>query len=86
MKELEELLDRYKHIQPPDATIKQWCIESIYKYTGIHVGKTNLKIKEKTIYIQTSSVEKNEIRLYQKEIITNINREVGEKNRINSIF
>lgn len=86
MKELEELLNRYKHIQPPDATIKRLCIESIYTHTGISIKKSDLKIKEKTIYIRTSSVEKNEIRLNQKEIVTLINKEVGEKNRINSIF
>jgi len=86
MKTLQNLLERYAHIQAPDASIKKAFIKAVEDTIDIVLSTKDVRITKKTAYIQTSSVIKNEIRFNQQDILQKVNEEMGDKNSLTSIL
>lgn len=86
MKTLQNLLERYAHIQAPDTTIKKAFIKAVEEIVDFSLTKKDIKINNKTVHVNAPSVVKNEIRLYQQDIMKKISEEIGDKNAITAIF
>lgn len=86
MKTLGDLLSRYKNLKTPNGTLRKVFIESVEKILDITLKEKDIKIQKTIISVNAPSVIKNEIRLNQKEIITEIHNELGENQSITAIF
>lgn len=86
MKTLSDLLARYKNLKTPHATIRKAFIKSVEKITDITLEEQNVNIRKSIVTVQAPSVIKNEIRLNQKEILTEVSAEVGDTHALTAIF
>lgn len=86
MKTLQNLLERYAHIQAPNATIKKAFIKAVDESVDFLLDKKDIEIHKKTAHVKAPSVVKTEIRLNQQEILNKVSDEVGDKNAITAIF
>ena len=86
MKTLNSLIEKYAHIQAPDKTLKKAFIKSVEQVTGIEIDIKSIEIFKKTVKVSAPSVIKTEIRLNQRDILTNVAEEVGDKNALTAIL
>ena len=86
MKILANLLERYAHIQAPDATLKKAFVRAVEECIDVSITIKDVSISGKIIKINAPSVVKNEIRFNQQDILKNISAEVGDKNAITAIL
>ena len=86
MKTLGDLLFHYKNLKKPHATLRKVFIVSVEKLLDITLEEKDVKIQKTIISIQAPSVIKNEIRLHQSEILSEVHTELGENKSITAIF
>ncbi|QSH39176.1 hypothetical protein JXR01_02615 [Candidatus Kaiserbacteria bacterium] len=86
MKIINNLLDRYAHIQAPDATIKKAFIKAVEETIDFVIDKKDVKINKHTAHVNAPSVIKSEIRFNQQDILKKVNKEMGDKNALTAIF
>lgn len=86
MKTLTNLLEKYKNIQAPNATVKKTFITVVEEMLDIELEPSQIKVTNKTIVLSTPSVVKSEIRLHQKDILDKLTTELGTKEVIHAIL
>lgn len=86
MKTLGDLLSHYKNLKTPHATLCKVFITSVEKLLDITLEEKDVRIHKSIISIQAPSVIKNEIRLHQKELLSEVHAQLGEHQSITAIF
>ncbi|MAJ97505.1 hypothetical protein CL644_01280 [bacterium] len=86
MKIINNLLERYAHIQAPNATIKNAFINAVEETIDFIIDKKDVKIHNHTAHINAPSVIKSEIRFNQQDILKKVTKQVGDKNALTAIF
>ena len=66
---LNSFFSRFKHITPPDETVRKNVCEFILQEIGIHISFKDVSIKNKIIYINTKPIIKNEVFIRKKELL-----------------
>ena len=79
MKNLLHLLERFSNSLHKDTLIKERIAETIFTYTKVKITNDKLLLKEGVLELEASAVVKNEIKLKEESIKT----ELKERFRIN---
>jgi len=76
---IKTFFKRFKHLSPPHETIKKTTQESIKKILNKEIPLKNITVSQYTVFINESTVFKNEIFLNKEKILEFISKEVGNK-------
>lgn len=86
MKSLTTLLERYTHIQAPDATLKKAFVKAVEDIVEINIEVKDITISKTTIFLNAPSAVKSEIRINQREILTKVAQDVGNSKVLTAII
>ncbi len=73
MKEIRELLERFKNILHSEESKKEVIIKCISEFTPITVDSNDVDFKNGIIYLNIKPIYKNEIFLKKEAILISIN-------------
>ncbi|OGI65054.1 hypothetical protein A2647_01380 [Candidatus Nomurabacteria bacterium RIFCSPHIGHO2_01_FULL_40_24b] len=79
MIEIKDLLLGFSDLILREETKKSCIKNSILKATRINISEKDIKIKNKTIYLNIKPIYKNEVFLKLEEIRDNIQKELGRE-------
>ncbi len=77
MARLNHWLAKYRRLLPPGAATRQSVKEIIKKELGIELADKDIKVQKKTVYLNLSSVLKNEIFIHREQILAELKEKVG---------
>ena len=75
---ISDLLQKFKHITPPDITVRKSAVDIIKTTTNIELDKKDISIKNGVVYIKTQPIYKNEIFINKQKIIKKLQERVGD--------
>ncbi len=78
MRIVQNFLSRYQNIKAPERTKQKVFIDAVKKYTEVTLNKGEFKIYKDSISLNTASVVRSEIKLYEKEILNYLKESLGE--------
>ncbi len=84
MLNLETLLGRFRKSLGRNILAKEAVIGAVESTTGIRLKDEEINIKEFTLEITSSPIKKNEIKLHEAEILSEIRARTGQN--INKVF
>jgi hypothetical protein len=70
---LSALFERFKHLTPPDESVRKKMIEIIAKRFGKDLSMQDVKVRNNVVYIQTRSAVKSEVFLQKSDILLELN-------------
>lgn len=77
MKEIPDLLNRFKRILYSHNESQKILSDSVYECLNIRIINRDIEIKSDTVYINCSSVVKNEILINNRKIIDTFHKKGG---------
>jgi hypothetical protein len=83
---LKGLLEKFSKIIGDATDLKLKIQEIIKEYTQIEISVTQITIKNNTIYLKVSGNIKNEVYIYQTQILEKLEKEYGKKSPNKIIF
>ena len=69
---LNNFLKKFQNIIPPEKTKKRVVQEVIQSVTKINIKEDELSVGGSIVFLNTSSVQKNQILLYREQIVSKI--------------
>lgn len=69
MKNLSDLLAKYRQLKPTDSLKKEALQEAIKQYLGIEIEKSHLKITNNVAFLKLSPLTRMEILAHKAEIL-----------------
>jgi hypothetical protein len=80
-----DFLVKFKQITPPDGIIRDVFSEIILQILNININKTDISLKNNTVYIKTNPFIKNKIFIHKKDILKEAEKQLGKKTPKNII-
>lgn len=72
MIEIKNFFDKFLKIERDDSTLRDAISKTIFDITGIKILKTQIDIKENSIYLKCKPIYKGEIFMNLEKIKTNL--------------
>lgn len=66
---LNSFFSRFKHITPPDESVRKGVCEFILKEMNIETPLKDVSVKNGVIYIKTKPIIKNEVFMKKKKLL-----------------
>ncbi len=79
MENISSFLQRFKKLLSSQGARKQISIESIKKIFGVDIDPEKIKIQNDILYISASPLFKNTLFLKKRELLDEINKQVGSR-------
>ena len=79
MKEISFLLDRFKHLQLPDETLRKEALLVVKQLCAIELDLADISFKREVLTISADSVVRNELFLKRHKIQKELARRLGDK-------
>ena len=79
MKRVGKLLERYVHIEPPDAAVRRAFVNAVFDELGVELAECDVSVRRGTVFVTANAAVKNEIAINQREILSRVSRAVGER-------
>lgn len=76
---VNDFLNKFKNLTPPDNEVREKSIEIIKNEIGVDIDKKNISIKNNSIFIKTKPIIKNEIFINKEKILQKLKNEFGDK-------
>ena len=74
MKVLNDFLQRFQNLTPPDQALRKAAAEAIRQIAGVPVSYDAVSIARSTVFVKCSSVAKSTIRALRADIFKEIER------------
>ncbi|MEK7606460.1 MAG: hypothetical protein AAB458_02620 [Patescibacteria group bacterium] len=81
---IKELFDRYKHITPPDASIRSAVVKALAPW-NIHTQERSVRVIHTVVYLDIDSVSKNVVFLNKNKILSVIAESIGKEGVVKDI-
>ncbi len=72
MKLVGDFLSRFQNLTPPNDAVKRAVQEALREVVGVEVPRENISIQYGVVFLKTSSIVKNTIRLQRGKILETI--------------
>ncbi len=69
---IRSFLEKFKNITPPDDFLKKVFISAVLQELRISIEKSDIKIRNKTIYVSAPPVVKNELYIKKPLILKRV--------------
>ena len=69
MRGITEYLKKFKHIEPPERTVREVFISTVYSVCGISLKNHEVSLQYQTIFLHCNPIVKNEVLLRRGEIL-----------------
>lgn len=79
IKKINNYLKKFSLLTPPNNIIKNKVVEIIKEKIGVDVPKNKIEVKNKKIYINTSTIIKNEIFIQKNSILKELQINIKNK-------
>lgn len=66
---LSDFFKRFKHLTPPDISIRKYVAELVNELTGVAISVEKITVSNGVVYINTSSIVKGEIYLHKETLL-----------------
>ena len=78
---IKNLLERFKNITPPNASVRRAVVSSVKKEANLLIGEKEISFNSKngTVYIKKEGHLKNTLFIKKERIIKETNKELGKE-------
>ena len=76
---ISSLLERYKHLRPPDEAVRVAIQQAISSCCKIDIALKDVSLKNGTVVVVGSPALRMEVVLHRKQILTELQHVLGEK-------
>ena len=79
MKLINDLLERYAHLKPPNDTVRKQLVTFIHEECGVEVPYENIRVASGVVYVDAHPSIKNTLFIKKHSILKRLNRtDIGD--------
>lgn len=76
---IDDFLNKFKNLTPPDNEVREKVIEIIKNEINITIDKKNISIRNNSIFIKTKPIIKNELFINKEKLLHELKKSFGSK-------
>lgn len=81
---IRELFERYKHIQPPESSVRKAVVSVLAQYKII-VPERSVRVIGTVVYLDTDPVVKSVVFIHKNKILSEVTESIGKEGMIKDI-